>query len=102
LQDEWGRIEYPHGKGAKPQDPTHYILDLKMEELADLLWIGGVIARHGSTEFRKAWGFLQPACVHYLFKFDSQQRDMDKAAANLRSYAKLIEQLVKADRVRWT
>jgi hypothetical protein len=99
MQDEWARIEYPHGKGGRPQDPTHYILDLKMEELADLLWLGGVIARHGSAEFRAAWGFLQPACVHYLFNFVSRERDMNEAAESLRSYANLVEELVKAGKV---
>jgi hypothetical protein len=70
-----------------------------MEELADLLWIGGVIARHASNEFREAWGYLQHACAHYLFRFDAQEIDMLKAAASLRSYADLIEGLVKLGKV---
>jgi hypothetical protein len=100
VQCEWERVEYPHGKGCKPEDPTHAVLDYKMEQLADLLWVGGIIAKQGSATFREAWRYLQPACVHYLFGFDSTHLEMVSAAESLRNYANLIEKLVAQDRVR--
>jgi hypothetical protein len=71
-----------------------------MEQLADLLWVGGVIARQGSSTYQKAWGYLQPACVHYLFGLDATFSQMVMAAENLRKYANLVEELVAHGRVR--
>jgi hypothetical protein len=55
VKDDRKHIEDAHG--SRPEDPSHAILDYKMEQLADLLWIGGVIAKQGSSTFQKAWGF---------------------------------------------
>jgi hypothetical protein len=92
-------IEYSHGKGSKPEDPTHAILEYKMEQLADLLWVGGVIARQGSSTYQKAWGYLRPACVNYLFGLDATSSQMVMAAESLRKYANLVEELVAHGRV---
>lgn len=99
MQKEWDLIEYPHCKGAKPRDPTHYINDLKMEELADLLWIGGVLANKAPAGFKKAWGHLQPALVHYLYGFEATEHDIRTASNNLYKYAELIETHVQAGEV---
>jgi hypothetical protein len=61
--------------------------------------IGGFTCPNWWRQFRAAWGFLQPACVHYLFNFVSRERDMNEAAESLRSYANLVEELVKAGKV---
>jgi hypothetical protein len=68
--------------------------------LADLLWVGGVIARQGFSTYQKAWGYLQPACVHYLFGLDATSSQMVMAAENHRKYANLVEELVVHGRVR--
>jgi hypothetical protein len=70
MQEDWPirkLVEYPHCKGTKPKDSTHYINDYKMEELADLLWLGGILTRHGADAYRDAWTHLQKALasVHY-------------------------------------
>jgi hypothetical protein len=96
VQEDWKLLEYPHCKGTKPKDPTHYINDYKMDELADLLWLGGILARHGTDAYRDAWSHLQKALVHYLYGFDATQADMRTAANELFQYAEQVEKHVQA------
>lgn len=35
-----------------------------MEEVADLLWVGGLAATHASAQWREAWSHLRAACEH--------------------------------------
>jgi hypothetical protein len=100
LKDNWKHIEYPHGIGSKPEDPTHAVLDYTMEQVADLLRVGGVIARQGTSTYHKAWGYLQPACVHYLFGLDTTISQKVMAAENVQKYANLVEALAAHGRVR--
>jgi hypothetical protein len=100
LQKEWALIQFPHGKGSNPREPTHYIKDLKMEELADLLWLSGVLARHGSDTFCQAWSHLRKAVVHYLYGYDATVLEMRTASNEVRKYADLMEKHVQAGEVR--
>jgi hypothetical protein len=99
MQEEWARIEFPHGKGSKPRDPTHYIKDLKMEELSDLLWLGGVLAKNGTSAWCRAWHHLRQACVHYLFGYDATEQETRTASNELRAYAELMEKHVQSNEV---
>jgi hypothetical protein len=92
MQEDWKLVEYPHCKGTKPKDPTHYINDYaicvlyehqRLYELADLLWLGGILARHGADAYRDAWSHSQKALVHYLYGFDATEADMRTAANEL-------------------
>jgi hypothetical protein len=100
MQADWNCVEYPHGKASKPRDPVKYILDYKMEEVADLLWIGGIAAKHATEEWRTAWGNLRTACQHYLFGFDAKEHECRQAHACLWNYAECCENAVKAGKVQ--
>jgi hypothetical protein len=76
-----------------------YIQDYKMEEVADLLWIGGIAAVHATTEWRAAWGHLRTACQHYLFGFEASEAECRQAHARLWCYAESCENAVKTGEV---
>ncbi len=99
LQDDWDCVEYPHGKASKPRDPVKYIKDYKMEEVADLLWIGGIAAKHATSAWRAAWGHLRTACIHYLYGFDADECAIRTAHNHLWSYAETCEHAVKGGQV---
>jgi hypothetical protein len=94
MQVDWDCVEYPHGKSSKPRDPVEYIQEFKMEEVADLLWIGGIAAKHATADWRAAWGHLRAACQHYLFGFNATQHESRMAHARLYSFAELCEKAV--------
>lgn len=100
FQGDWDQVEYPHVKGSKPRDPFRLLSDFKMEELGDLLWIGGIAAKHASPQFQEAWGHLRYAAEHYLYGFTSDEPEQKKARERLFQYGELIEQAVKAGEVR--
>lgn len=68
-----------------------------MEELGDLVFVGGIIAREGTIFCRRVWGHLQQASVHYLYGFNA---DMYAAHEHLKTYARLLEQLCQDGKVR--
>jgi hypothetical protein len=77
-----------------------YILDYKMEEVADLLWIGGIAAKHATEDWRTAWKHLRTACTHYLFGFDANEHKSRQAHSSLWAYAECCENAVKAGQVQ--
>jgi hypothetical protein len=87
VQADWDCVEHPHGKAVRPRDPVKYILDYKMEEVADLLWIGGIAVKHASSVWGTAWGHLRAACHHYLFGFEASEEECSHAHAHLWAYA---------------
>lgn len=93
-------MEYPHGKGRKPRDPAKHVLTYKMEEVADLLWVGGLAAEHATPEWRLAWSHLRAACEHYLFGFDATEAECRAAHNRLWEYAECLEYCVAAGQVR--
>jgi hypothetical protein len=70
-----------------------------MEEVADLLWIGGIAAKHATSEWRTAWGHLLASCQHYLFGFQANEVEMRQAHSHLWSYAECLEDAVKSGQV---
>lgn len=100
MQNEWENVEYPHGKSRPVREPTQYIRDYKMDEIGDLIWIGGIMSKHASGTFQKAFGHLQAAAAHYLFGFDATASMCRDAAHQLYTYAEDIEMEVKSGRVR--
>lgn len=92
-------MEYPHGKGRKSRDPTEHILTYKMEEVGDLLWVGGLAYTHASHLWRMAWSHLRAACEHYLFGFDADEQRCRAAHNRLYNYAECCEEAVKAGQV---
>lgn len=99
MQTEWDFVEYPHGKSRPVREPSDKIKDYKMDEIADLLWIGGLMALHATPKFREAFGHLQAAAQHYLFGFDATAEDIGKASNHLHDYAELLEKEVMAGKV---
>lgn len=90
-----GSVEYPHGKASKPRDLVHYINDYKMEEVADLLWIGGIAAKHATSEWLELWNHIRAACVHYLYGFHASEYDMRTGHNHHYGFAECIEEAVK-------
>lgn len=70
-----------------------------MEELSNLIWIGGLLAMLGPPRFKELWSHLQPALQHYMYGFNASVAEMCAAAERLRKYACKLEQLVKEDKV---
>lgn len=99
VQADWDCVEYPHGKGRKPRDPAEHILTYKMEEVADLLWVGGLAVTHASAPWRLAWSHLRAACEHYLFGFEATEAECRAANNRLYAYAECIEEAVIAGQV---
>jgi hypothetical protein len=71
-----------------------------MEEVADLLWIGGIAAKHATADWRVAWGHLRAACQHYLFGFTATEHQCRMAHARLYKFAELCEEAVISGQVK--
>jgi hypothetical protein len=65
-----------------------------MEEIANLLWLGHILARHGPPGFQALWSQLRPAAVHYIYGFNATQEACQEAAKKLRCYAVSTEEMV--------
>jgi hypothetical protein len=71
-----------------------------MEEVADLLWIGGLAATLATGQWRLAWSHLRAACEHYLFGYDADEVKMRAGHIRLYKFAECCEEAVKAGQVR--
>jgi hypothetical protein len=71
-----------------------------MEEIANLLWIGYILAEHGPVEFQKLWTLLRQAATHYIYGLNASFEDSEKAACDIRAYATKMERLVISREVR--
>jgi len=94
------RICLPRGFNRQYRCVVTHIKGYTMEELANLIWIGDIIAHNGPDGFRNLWRMLQPAVKHYIFGFDATEPDFRAAHAQLRSYAEEVESRVVATAVR--
>lgn len=101
LQDDWEATKFPHCKGSGMPDPAKLISSFKMEELALLLSLGGIAAKHASEEFRDAWKCLRTAAEHYLYDFNSSPHQATFAFNELFEYGRLIECQVVNGKVRF-
>ncbi len=65
-----------------------------MEEIANLLWVGHVFAKHGPAKFQQLWSALRPAATHYIYGLDADSNACNNAADQIQVYAILLEQMV--------
>jgi hypothetical protein len=93
-------IEFPHCFPSAPRDPIKYLKRYKMEEIANLLWIGYILAEHGPVEFQNLWTLLRQAATHYIYGLNASLEDIEKAACDIRAYAIEMERLVISREVR--
>jgi hypothetical protein len=70
-----------------------------MEELANFIWIGGVVSELGPSGCQKLWKLLQPALWHYFHSRQGSVEDMREADKILRGYAEELERLVLRGKV---
>jgi hypothetical protein len=70
-----------------------------MEEFADMLWLGGILARHETVVFCTAWSHVRYAVVHYLFGVEATADDTRSAENRLFQNAEAIEKHVQAGEV---
>lgn len=71
-----------------------------MEEYANTLVIGCLIARCGPPGFKKLWRHATGFARHYLFNFDPTEAQTRAAVAHLKAYACEMEKLVIRKKVR--
>lgn len=79
-----------------------YIKSYTLEELANLIFIGGYIAALGPPKFRLLWSYLQPAVKHYLFGYGASAEDIVAAGRNMRKFADELERRVLVREVRFS
>ena len=66
-----------------------------MEELSNLIWLGGAIAELGPSGFQCLWSFMHKFLKHYIYGADEHGREQKLAAMTaLFTYAECLEQLV--------
>jgi hypothetical protein len=94
MQESWKHIGFPHAFASPPRDPVRFLARFKMEETANLLWVGHILAKHGPPGFQQLWSLLRPAATHYIYGFNASQEACDDAADLLRVYAILLERMV--------
>jgi hypothetical protein len=70
-----------------------------MEELANLIWIGCLIAYTGPPGFQKLWRELQPALQHYIYGFDATGDAMLSAARHLKQFAIYLDEYAVSGQV---
>lgn len=99
LQSLKHRIKLPFGFNRPYRCVVKYGKSYVMEELANLIWLGGLLAEAGPPGFRRLWGFLQPALQHYLYGWNATVEDIHAAAANMRNYAQELERGVIAGKI---
>jgi hypothetical protein len=65
-----------------------------MEEIANLLWVGHILAKHGPEKFQLLWSALRPAATHYIYGLNADKDACIKAADQIQVYAILLERMV--------
>jgi hypothetical protein len=71
-----------------------------MEEKANLLWVGYVLAENGPPGFQHLWQILIPAVTHYIYGLNANQAACERAAQRIREYATTLERMVISGEVR--
>ena len=100
MQGLQHRIVYPKGFNRPYRCVVQYCQSYTLEETSNLIWIGSLIAYRAPAGFRKLWGLLQPALVHYLYGRDGSERAIRAAARSIQRYAEELEKFVIAGWVR--
>jgi hypothetical protein len=95
------RIVCPKGFGRNYRCVTKYINSYTLEELANLVWIGCLINAVAPKGFQQLWKKLQPALKHYLFGFEARETDMRSAAKSMLDFARMLEEMVIKQWVRF-
>jgi hypothetical protein len=93
------RITYPSGFNRQYRCVIDYIKSYVMEELANLVFVGCLVAKLGPPGFQRLWKEVQPAVWHYIYGFQDNKTDQQQAANHMRNYACLLEQLVEEQQV---
>lgn len=88
------RIKLPHCFGRKYRDVVTYIDSYTMEELGNLIWLGGIIAYAGPIKFQELWRDFQPAMQHYIFGHEDTSKTAMQAAASFARFQVNLERLV--------
>jgi hypothetical protein len=65
-----------------------------MEEIANLLWVGHILAKNGPDKFQLLWSALRPAATHYIYGLNAGRDACNRAADQIQLYAVLLEQMV--------
>jgi hypothetical protein len=73
-----------------------------MEEKANLLWVGYVLAENGPPGFQHLWAILIPAVTHYIYGLNADEAACEKAASQIKEYAAALESMVINGEVRST
>ena len=94
VQAAWKKIGYPHAFASSPRDPIKFLSRFKMEEFANLLWVGHILAENGPVGFQTLWKLFRPAAAHYIYGFNSSGDACKEAASSLLKYAITIEKLI--------
>lgn len=91
----------PHCFSRRYTDVCEHVGSYKMEELSNLIWLGGAIAEMGPAEFQGLWKYLRVALVHYIYGFaHTQASDSELAHRCLWNYAAELDRLVGSRKVR--
>jgi hypothetical protein len=94
VQGAWKHIGFPHAFASSPRDPILFLRRYKMEEIANLLWVGHLLAKHGPEKFQLLWSALRPAATHYIYGLNAGRDACNTAADQMQVYATLLEQMV--------
>lgn len=94
------RIKLPATFNRTYRDVVAHCKQYTMEELANLVFLGCLFAKHAPPGFQGLWKMLQPVVYHYLFARDATAEDRQAAARNAHAYASAVEQHVAAGNVR--
>ena len=88
------RIVMPKGFSRQYTCVASYIDGYTMDHLANLIWVGGIIAAAGPPGFKALRRDLQPALQHYIFGHGADEAAMRKAHGHVRSFCCTLEKLV--------
>ena len=94
MQSLLGRLHYPRGFNRNYRDVITHIDGYTMEEYANLIWIGDIIASKGPVGFQQLWAPLRAASQHYIYGTDDSDAAKARGAANMRQFAEELERLV--------
>jgi hypothetical protein len=78
LQEAWKRIGFPHAFASPPRHPVRFLARFKMEETANLLWVGHMLAKHGLHGFQQLWSLVRPAATHYIYGISASHATRQK------------------------
>lgn len=100
LQALASRIKYPAPFNRKYRCVVEYSESYIMEEYANMVWIGSLIAKIGPPGFQSLWRLLRPVLKHYIYNFDAEPEECELAGKQLWDYACCVEEHVQAGHVR--